>query len=303
MFRTIFLFLFLLSGSFVFAQYTPANKNLLPKTNLTDTFRIKNYPFTIWYGSTFYKKPLKLEHIVLSKNDGQIEKYWNNGKVMKTLGFGVQVVGVGMLAYGLVKNLKNTNGLIEYSGSSSSLTLGGAVMMLGGIAIQIGGTSNYKKAFRRYNNLQRGQVDFISPFPVIDTIKKTEDTVSVARNLQNAEKYYLAKNYTHAFKILKTYKANASFTDEHMNTLGKMYYIGQGTLVNYPQAKDCFTKAAEKGNAKSMYNLGIMYYEGKGVEKDNSKAYEWFKKSADLGNVNAMNNLAEMEKNGLGITK
>jgi hypothetical protein len=132
--------------------------------------------------------------------------------------------------------------------------------------------------------------------------KITEASLA-ANELFNADKYYLDKNYTQAFKILKAYKDDPSFTSEHMNTLGKMHFLAQGTLVNYPQAKDCFTKAAEKGNAKSMYNLGIMYYEGKGGEKDNAKAYEWFKKSADLGNVNAMNNLAEMEKNGLGITK
>lgn len=133
--------------------------------------------------------------------------------------------------------------------------------------------------------------------------KKTIDTTTASYKLLNANKYYSDKNYSQAFKILKANIDDPSFTSEHMNTLGKMYFLGQGTLVNYPQAKDCFTNAAEKGNAKSMYNLGIMYYEGKGVEKDNSKAYEWFKKSADLGNVNAMNNLAEMEKNGLGITK
>lgn len=303
MYRIIFPFLLLLSGSFVFAQYTPANKNLLPNNNLKDTFRIKNYPLKIWYGSTLYKKPLKLEPVVLSKKDPQIEKLWKNGKLVRNIGFGVTYVGVGIMALGLIKDIENAKNGTYDPGSSATSTLRGAFVYLGGAVIALTGTSSLKKALRRYNDLQRGQIDFISPIPLIDTAKITEDASIVARNLQNADKYYSDKNYTQAFKILKANIDDPNFTSEHMNTLGKMFFLGQGTFENYTQAKDCFTKAAEKGNAKSMYNLGIMYYEAKGVVKDYAKAYEWFKKSADLGNVNAMNNLAEMEKNGLGITK
>lgn len=138
------------------------------------------------------------------------------------------------------------------------------------------------------------------PLPVESNMQNKNSSIE---KLNTADIYYSDKNYYQAFSIYNTYRDDPNFTSEHSNTLGKMYFSGQGTIVNYNLAKDCFEKAAEKGNTKSMYNLGIMYFEGKGVEKDDTKAYEWFKKAADLGNVNAKNNIAEMEKTGFGIRK
>lgn len=75
------------------------------------------------------------------------------------------------------------------------------------------------------------------------------------------------------------------------------------TLV-YSQNKrgiDYYKDAAEQGNAEAQNSLGLMYYNGEGVEKNYTEAVKWFRKAAELGNPKAQNSLAKCYEHGLGV--
>jgi hypothetical protein len=76
---------------------------------------------------------------------------------------------------------------------------------------------------------------------------------------------------------------------EAQNTLGYMYYNGEGVKQDYAQAGRWYTKAAEQGNAYAQYNLGAMYYKGRGVEQDSAEAVRWWTKAAEQGDAEAQN--------------
>ena len=88
-----------------------------------------------------------------------------------------------------------------------------------------------------------------------------------------------------------------------MNTLGWMYYKGEGVEVDMVKAVEWFTKAARQGNAAAQYNLGYCYYFGEGVEKDIVEALKWYRKAAEQGVVLAQRNLGLSYENGDGVRK
>ena len=49
-----------------------------------------------------------------------------------------------------------------------------------------------------------------------------------------------------------------------------------------------YKKAAELGNARSMYALGYAYQCGQGVEADLQEALRWYEKAALAGHANAL---------------
>ena len=71
----------------------------------------------------------------------------------------------------------------------------------------------------------------------------------------------------------------------------------------YPEAVECYRKAAEQGYAYAQYNLGYMYRNGYGVTKDYGEAVRWYRKAAEQGDATAQNNLGFMYENGYGVTK
>lgn len=85
------------------------------------------------------------------------------------------------------------------------------------------------------------------------------------------------------------------------NTIGVMYYLGQGVRQDSAEAMRWYRKAAEQGNAKAQTNLGIMYYGGQGVPQDYAEAMRWYRKAAEQGYANAQNNIGHMYYNGLGV--
>ena len=96
--------------------------------------------------------------------------------------------------------------------------------------------------------------------------------------------YYEGKgtpvNYVEAFKWLK----NAADSDpEALSLLGCMYYKSLGVPRNYAEAYRCFRKViAEKpSDSTALYALGCMYLEGNGVKQDSAAARACFEKIAD----------------------
>ena len=88
-----------------------------------------------------------------------------------------------------------------------------------------------------------------------------------------------------------------------MNSLGVMYYHGEGVSQDYAQAKQWYEKAAEYGNANAMNNLGVMYYHGEGVSQDYDQAKQWYEKAAENGNTDSMYTLGYLYANGQGVTQ
>lgn len=88
------------------------------------------------------------------------------------------------------------------------------------------------------------------------------------------------------------------------DAFGRMYMAGQvGEQADPGQAREWFTKAAEKGFADGMVNMGILYRDGAGVEKDLKQAASWYLKAAEHGSAKAQNNLGVMHYNGEGVEK
>ena len=82
--------------------------------------------------------------------------------------------------------------------------------------------------------------------------------------------------------------------------LGRMYYNGEGTEVNYEKALYWWEKAAEQGDVRAQYNVGYMYYNGEGTEVNYEKALYWWEKAAEQGDAEAQFNLGRMYCQGEG---
>lgn len=140
---------------------TARAQNGLP-TGEPDTFRIQNFPLRFWYDGEKISKPRKIEAILLPPNDPQINRDWQNGKTIRNIGLGIQIVGLGVMTAGFLKTIQGEE-------DDNNLLLTGAGVMLGGVVIQIAGTGPVKRSMRRYNDLQMRRVD-----PPIPTVLKPD---------------------------------------------------------------------------------------------------------------------------------
>ena len=93
----------------------------------------------------------------------------------------------------------------------------------------------------------------------------------------------------------------SKYLPEAMGRLGHCYSNGLGCPQNYTKALDCYTIAANAGNAEAQYDLGICYRRGEGVPQDFSKAIEWYEKAIEQGHTGAMVNYAILLDNGIGV--
>ena len=83
--------------------------------------------------------------------------------------------------------------------------------------------------------------------------------------------------------------------------LGNMYNQGRGVPQDYKAAAQWYRRAAEQGAAKAQYNLGVMYDEGKGVPQDDKVAVQWYRRAAEQGHVAAQFGLGKMYYAGKGV--
>ena len=99
-------------------------------------------------------------------------------------------------------------------------------------------------------------------------------------------------------------KASEKGDKRSMVLMGTLYYYGRGGVaVNYEEAVNMYSMAAEKGDSDGMWRLALCYEKGKGIEKDFEKSFEWFKKSAEKNNPNGLFGLGECYLGGYGIEK
>ena len=77
-------------------------------------------------------------------------------------------------------------------------------------------------------------------------------------------------------------------------SLGMLYLEGEGVDVDYHQARDWLTKAADQRNTEAQYGLWWIYANGKGLERDDNKAMYWLKVAADNGHKKAKDVIARV---------
>jgi len=70
------------------------------------------------------------------------------------------------------------------------------------------------------------------------------------------------------------------------------YYEGEDVEVDLQRSAYYFSKAAEMGDAHSMYCMGLNYIDGTGVPRDVEKGINWLRKAAENGHDYAMFELA-----------
>ena len=85
--------------------------------------------------------------------------------------------------------------------------------------------------------------------------------------------------------------------------LALQYKDGNGVPMDYSKAYENFSKAANLGDAQSIYAIGYMHYKGLGCEQDYSKAASLFAKGALSGRDNSMYFYGLCWRNGYGVDK
>ena len=81
------------------------------------------------------------------------------------------------------------------------------------------------------------------------------------------------------------------------NSLGLIYYEGEGVPEDHAEAAKWYRKAADQGNANAQHSLGVTYAKGEGVPEDYVNAHKWFNLAAAAGNEDARRNLKIMAGN------
>jgi len=66
------------------------------------------------------------------------------------------------------------------------------------------------------------------------------------------------------------------------NTMGDLYYYGDGVPQDHTVALHWFRLAAEQDFADAQHNLGEMYFNGEGVGRDTVEAYKWLTLAAEV---------------------
>ena len=85
--------------------------------------------------------------------------------------------------------------------------------------------------------------------------------------------------------------------------LGMCYMRGYSVAPDPERARECFFFAARKEHPEAINNVGGFYRDGITVERDPVKAARWFAKSADLGNAYGELNYALALLRGEGVVQ
>jgi TPR repeat protein len=80
---------------------------------------------------------------------------------------------------------------------------------------------------------------------------------------------------------------------EALPILGVLYYSME--TPEYHKAFECFSKAANEGNAMALYYLGECYWNGRGTAEDIYAAIEAYRKSGEKGYQPAQEKLMEID--------
>ncbi len=98
------------------------------------------------------------------------------------------------------------------------------------------------------------------------------------------------------------YRVKAMTGDiESARKLGRLYYLGHGVPLNYPEALKWFTIAAAKGDAYAEDKMGEIARDGYITTGDDTKPLTWFQKANDQGLPDAKDNITFLYFWGVGV--
>ena len=84
---------------------------------------------------------------------------------------------------------------------------------------------------------------------------------------------------------------------------GLAYQTGRGVQTDYVEAMRLHRKAADLGNAASMNAIGVLYEEGNGVPKSLEEGFTWYLRSADRNSAVGAYNVGRCYALGLGTSE
>lgn len=160
---------------FLIVLLLPAFGFVLPAQTLPDTIGIHPRKFRFTYQGESIKRAKPLGDILMKEPVyPQVRLEWKKYKTMHGIGVGAEVLGLGVMTAGLVQGLQ---------GESSSLTLPGALILLGGVLMDgFIASPHAKSAARHYNNAKIGRnlpVDLLIPFVLNSAQDSTPVPVAV----------------------------------------------------------------------------------------------------------------------------
>ncbi len=109
------------------------------------------------------------------------------------------------------------------------------------------------------------------------------------------------KNLPEAFRYLYMAAENGRSSAKSEKIIAESYMTGLGTLKNYDEAIRWYTIAAEHGSAEAKNSLGYIYYLGNGVEQDTAEAATYFLAAATDGLAVAQYNVGILYYTGRGF--
>ncbi len=124
----------------------------------------------------------------------------------------------------------------------------------------------------------------------------TSSGFSAKADFEAAEKAYDQGDYATA---LSEYKADGG--PRSLNSIGLMYFHGDGVNVDKREAALWFRKGAESGNPEAQLNYAQMLESGDGVERDLHQAAKWYRKAANQGSEEARQALEHIYRLTEGI--
>ena len=102
-------------------------------------------------------------------------------------------------------------------------------------------------------------------------------------------------------KALNYYKYATKGDAEAQYQLGNCYLYGYGVEINYKQAVDWLTMAANQGHPRAQCDLAVCYANGEGVDVDEKQVVHWYKKAADQNDPLALRGMYLCYAMGTGV--
>ncbi|KAK9106039.1 hypothetical protein Scep_022883 [Stephania cephalantha] len=155
----------------------------------------------------------------------------------------------------------------------------------------------YERAVKLYAELAEAAVSsfLISKDPVIEPIRihsgaeENKDALRKSRGEEDED-----------FQITE-YQAQKG-NSAAMYKMGILYYFGlRGVRRDHGKALGWFSRAVEKGEARSMELLGEIYARGAGVERNYTKAFEWLTLASKQQHFSAYNGMGYLYVKGYGV--
>ena len=138
----------------------------------------------------------------------------------------------------------------------------------------------YSRALSDVNQHTR----FEEPAPKIGSIIRTVNGQNMQFELTDEER-------NGVWNMVEQQNVEGRFKELLHYRIGRMFYDGYGTAVNYPEAFKWLKKAADEGNHLSEFVVGKMLCNGMGTERDTAAGAEYLTRAANSGNEYAQNYL------------